>query len=182
MGKFLGLEQSMGRHMQKTTKFKSKISRALLATLFLASGNAQAAVFTTSFTPKLIMSNTCTLQVRRNLDFGTAGLLTANIDQFARIRVRCNSGTHYEIGLDEGTTSGGTTAVRKMTNGAQTIDYKLFKNNARTNNWGNIVGVDTRSRTANGNWQGRRIFGRVEPQATPSSGTYTDTVTVTITF
>ena len=172
----------MGRHMQKTTKFKSKISRALLATMFLASGNAQAAVFTASFTPKLIMSNTCTLEVRRNLDFGTSGLLNANIDQFARIRVRCNSGTNYEIGLDEGSTPGGTTAVRKMTNGAQTIDYKLFKNNARTNNWGNIVGVDTRSRTANGNWQGRRIFGRVEPQATPPSGTYTDTVTVTITF
>lgn len=141
-----------------------------------------AATFTSSFSPQLQIVAACQIQVRRDLDFGTRIVLNNNIRARAVIRVRCPNGVGYNIGLDAGTTAGGTTTTRKMINGTETVDYKLFKNNARTNNWGNTIGVDTKSRTGNGNWQRHRIHGLVEPQTTPSGGTYTDTITVTVTY
>lgn len=152
----------------------------MAAFLQLSTTFAQSATVAGVVTPSITVVAACEAQTRRNLNFGTTGVLDANVDDFARIRVRCSAGVPYSIGLDAGTTAGGTTTTRKMTNGAETIDYQLFRNSARTNNWGNNVGVDTVNRTGNGNWQGRRIRGRVPPQTTPSAGTYTDTVTAII--
>lgn len=162
--------------MSKSTK-RIAVAAALLQ---LSTVCVQSATFVSTITPSITVVAACEAQTRRNLDFGTTGILAINVDNFARIRVRCSAGVPYSIGLDAGTTAGGSTTTRKMISGSETIDYQLFRNNARTRNWGNNVGVDTVNRTGNGNWQGRRIFGRVPPQTTPSSGTYTDTVTAII--
>lgn len=145
-------------------------------------GPVSSASFTSTFTPSVTIVNSCVIVFTRRLNFRRHGLLDANIDRRKNLRVRCTSGTNYEVGLDAGTTPGGTTSVRKMILGGATIDYMIYQDAARTINWGNNPGVDTVSRVGTGNNQTIRIYGRVPPQTTPAPGTYTDVVTVTVTF
>jgi spore coat protein U-like protein len=90
--------------------------------------------------------------------------------------------TPYNIGLDAGTGTGATVAARKMTNGANTITYSLYSDSGRTTVWGNTVGTNTVSATGNGASQTYTVYGRVPSQTTPAAATYTDTITVTVTY
>ena len=116
------------------------------------------------------------------LNFGSQGVLTANVDQTSTIAVQCTNTTPYNIGLNAGTSSGATVTTRKMVNGAATVSYSLFSDSGRTTNWGNTVGTDTVASTGTGASQNFTVFGRVPAQTTPAPNTYTDTITVTVTF
>jgi spore coat protein U-like protein len=116
------------------------------------------------------------------LNFGTQNILTANVDVQANFSVQCTNTTPYNIGLNAGSTAGGTIATRLMTSGAATVQYRMYSDAARTVNWGNTVGTDTVSGTGNGSAQALTVYGRVPVQATPAPATYNDTVTVTITY
>jgi spore coat protein U-like protein len=116
------------------------------------------------------------------LNFGTQGVLTANTDASASFAVQCTNTTPYNVGLDAGTTAGGTIVTRLLTSGSATVSYKIYSNAARTTNWGNTVGTDTLSGTGSGSSQSLTVYGRVPVQATPAPATYNDTVTLTITY
>ena len=88
----------------------------------------------------------------------------------------------FNVGLNQGTTSGGTVAIRKLTSGSATLDYLLFSDSGRTANWGNTVGTDTVAKTGNGSAQSTTVYGRIPAQTSPAPGAYSDTVTVTVTF
>jgi spore coat protein U-like protein len=90
--------------------------------------------------------------------------------------------TPYNIGLDAGTGSGATVAVRKMSNGGNTVNYSLYSDSGRSTVWGNTVGTDTVAATGNGTSQSYTVYGRVPAQTTPAAATYTDTITVTVTY
>ncbi|EIL93825.1 Csu type fimbrial protein [Rhodanobacter spathiphylli] len=123
---------------------------------------------------------TCTVTADP-LDFGqVAGLLSSNVDGTSRVHVQCVNGTAYKIGLDNGLHAIGST--RRMQGPGGYIRYELYRNAARTNRWGDTPGVDTVSRTGNGLVQNRAVNGRVPPQATPSAGDYSDTITVSVTY
>jgi spore coat protein U-like protein len=87
----------------------------------------------------------------------------------------------YTIGLDQGTTTGASISQRLLVNGAATINYNLFTSAAYSTIWGNSGGALVNS-TGNGADQTFTIYGRVPAQTTPAPGTYTDTVTVTVTY
>ena len=54
--------------------------------------------------------------------------------------VTCTNTTTFNIGLNAGTATGATVTTRKMTGPASaTLNYKLFRDSARTQNWGNTV-------------------------------------------
>jgi spore coat protein U-like protein len=109
-------------------------------------------------------------------------VLTANVDQTTTLQVQCTNTTPYNIGLDAGTGSGATVTTRKLTSGAHTVNYSLYSDSGRTTVWGNTVGTNTVSATATGAAQSYTIYGRVPSQTTPAPGTYTDTITVTVTY
>src|SRR5437764_3366427 len=92
----------------------------------------------------------CVINSASTLDFGTQGVLTANVDQPSTVQVQCTNTTPYNIGLDAGTGTGATVATRKMTNGAATINYTLYSNAGRTTVRGNTVGTETVAATGNG--------------------------------
>ena len=48
--------------------------------------------------------------------------------------------------------------------------------------WGNTVGTDTQAATGTGAAQTYTIYGRIPPQTTPAPATYSDTITVTVTY
>ena len=69
-----------------------------------------------------------------------------------------------------------------MTSGGATINYSLYNNSGRTTNWGNTIGTDTVSSTGTGASQSFTVYGRVPAQTTPAPATYSDTITVTVTY
>lgn len=141
-----------------------------------------AATVTSNFASQITLVASCSINSAATLDFGTQGVLSANVDQTSTIAVQCTPTTPYNIGLDAGTGSGATVATRKMTSGGNTVSYTLYSDSGRTTVWGNTVGTDTVAATGNGAGQNYTVYGRVAAQATPAPGSYSDTITVTVTY
>ena len=142
---------------------------------------------TTSITQNLAVSMTITAQCiftssTPTLSFPSNGVLTSNVDATATVSVQCTNSLPFQIGLDAGT-GGGTTTTRLMAGGSsETIQYKLYQDANHTINWGNTLNSDTASKTGTGASVDYTIYGRVPPQSTPSASSYTDTVTITVTY
>ncbi len=162
-------------------KYLLLLSAAIIPAL-LWTNSTRAATATGSFTSQITITAECTVQSTNTLDFGSHGLLTSDVDATATFTILCTDGTSYNIGLNGGTTAGGTTTTRLMDNAGTTVSYKMFSDAGRTVNWGDTVGTDTVSGTGNGTDQTLTIYGRVPAQSTPAANTYTDTITVTITY
>jgi spore coat protein U-like protein len=62
------------------------------------------------------------------------------------------------------------------------LGYKLFSNSGRATNWGNTVGTDTVTGTGTGNSQSLTVYGQVHAGQYFKPGSYTDTITATITY
>ncbi|CAJ0733429.1 Csu type fimbrial protein [Ralstonia mannitolilytica] len=159
-----------------------KPHHVVLASLLAAPGYLGAATKTTTFTVSLTLQNDCAISANA-LNFGTQGVLSANVDQTTSLSVTCSAAAPYNVGLDAGTTTGSTIAARLLAGtGTATVGYQLYRDMARTQIWGNTVGTDTVTGTGTGTAQTLTVYGRVPPQNTPAAGTYTSTVTATITF
>ncbi len=151
-----------------------------LATL---SNAAQAATATSNFQVKLTITAQCLAATTADLDFLSNGFLSANLDAQMNISVSCTNTTPYNVGFDKGV-NGSSVTTRLLKGGPtnETISYAIYSNAGRTTNWGNTVGTDTVAATGNGAAQSYTVYGRVPPQAAPAPGTYTDTITVTVTY
>ncbi|MCP4071578.1 MAG: spore coat U domain-containing protein [Hyphomicrobiales bacterium] len=171
----------MKKVLNKHTKNAGSIFLASAITVMSAL-SVDAATVTDTFTAQIIITDDCSIVSAGDLDFGSAGILAANVDATATLSVQCTNTTPYDIGLDAGVGSGATTAVRRMSAGAETVDYLMFSDAGRITNWGNNVSTDTVTGAGDGSAITHTIYGRVPAQTTPSSGTYQDTVTVTVTY
>jgi spore coat protein U-like protein len=135
---------------------------------------------TTTFNVTATVPTTCTVAAN-NLNFGTAGLLTANTDASTTLSPVCTNGTPYNVGLDKGL-NGSSVTNRQMKAGSALVNYSLYSNSGRTTNWGNTVGTDTVSGTGTGSAQSLTAYGRIPSQPTPAPATYSDTIVVTLTY
>lgn len=155
---------------------------AVLSAFAFTAGEVEAATTTATFGVQMTVTASCAINSASTLNFGSSGVISADVDQTSTIQVQCTGTTPYGIGLDAGTGSGATVAARKMTNGGNTITYALYSDSGRTTIWGDTVGTDTVSATGNGSAQSYTVYGRVPAQSTPAAATYTDTITVTVTY
>src|ERR1044072_493525 len=152
--------------MEIGMKLRGSIA-ALAACVLIPSGNSvRAATSTTTMTVQMTITATCTINSASTLNFGTQGVLSANVDQTSTIQVTCTNTTPYNIGLNAGTGAGATVATRKMTSGGATINYTLYSDSGRTTVWGNTVGTDTVAATGSGSAQSHTRYGRLTAQAT----------------
>jgi spore coat protein U-like protein len=159
--------------------------RLLLAFVALAvSLTAAGATSTTTntFSVQLTISASCVISSASNLTFAPSGVLATAINQTSTLQIQCTNTTPYNIGLNAGTATGATVTSRKMTSGSNTISYSLFSNPGMTTNWGETVGIDTVASTGTGATQSFTVYGQVPAQSTPAPGSYSDTVTVTVTY
>ena len=126
-----------------------------------------------------ILSN-CLLSAT-DLAFGTySGSL---INATSTILVACTNATPYNVGLNAGTATGATVTTRSMTGpGGTLLGYKLFSNSGRTVNWGNTVGTNTVPGTGTGGVQTLTVYGQLPANQNGPPGSYSDTITVTLTF
>lgn len=156
-----------------------RVSLAIVGALL---SSANATTTTSTFTATITIQASCQVLSGTALNFGTQGVLAAVTNTTNTFTVQCTNTTPYNVGLNAGTTTGGTIATRLMASGANTVAYKMFSDAGRTTNWGNTVGTDTVAATGNGSQQTLTIYGQVPVQSTPAPATYNDTVTVTVTY
>jgi spore coat protein U-like protein len=97
-------------------RWKLKYACALLLVGAL-SDLAQAATTTSTFTVQMTVTSSCVINSASTLNFGSQGVLVANVDNTSTVQVQCTNTTPYNIGLDAGTGSGATVTTRKMTKG-----------------------------------------------------------------
>ena len=115
-------------------------------------------------------------------------------DSTGTIRVTCSrqagvdpSTVSYVLALGMG--AGGSYAIRRMKSGTNLLNYNLFANASRTQVWGDgtsatvtVPGSITYTGSQTSRSTNHSIFGRVPAQQNVRSGSYNDTIVVTITF
>jgi spore coat protein U-like protein len=135
---------------------------------------------TTTFPVTANVPPSCSVSAS-NLHFGNYNMV--QLDATTTVSATCTPGSAYNIGLDQGVSTGATVANRKMTGpGANRLGYSLFSNAGRTTNWGNTVGTDTVPATGTGAAQTFTVFGRIPASQRLAPGDYADTITVTLFF
>jgi spore coat protein U-like protein len=134
-----------------------------------------AALFLFALGARSATAQTCTLTVS-TLNYGT--YTGAALNGTATGKVTCAGA--WDIPLNAGTGVGATETIRKMTGpGGAVLNYALFTDSARTNNWGNTTGNEL---TGTGNTS-ITVYGQVAAGQSPTPGTYTDTISsATTTF
>jgi len=162
---------------------KNRIVAASIAALVLAT-SAPSASFAATATGSLAISAnvlaSCTV-VGSAIAFGA--YTQAVVNQTGSITVLCTNGTAYNVGLDAGTGTGSTVTTRKMSaTGGGSLNYSLYRDSGRTNNWGTTIGTDTQTGTGSGLLQTLTVYGQIPASQTPLAGAYSDTVTVTLTY
>jgi spore coat protein U-like protein len=150
--------------------------------LVLGATSALAATATGTFNSLLTITAQCKVQSASNMNFGSTGVIDSTITSTSTIGVQCTNGEGYTISLDGGSGSSGTTTTRTMENGSEYVNYTLWQNSAHTQNWGNTGSEIMTSLTGNGSVQSYTVYGQILAQSTPTAGSYSDTVTVTVTY
>lgn len=145
---------------------------------------AMAATTGTSFDVTATVNSACSVSAA-NLGLGTyVPSNPVDLSNTTSITVNCTLLTPYNIGIGAGGGSGATTGARKMTRSgnSETLSYSLFRNVLMTQNWGNVVGTDTVSGIGTGLGVPTLVYGSAAAGQNVPAGSYTDTVTVTVTY
>lgn len=157
---------------------------------------ATADTTTSSFTVSSVITSGCALGTDSNdtvtnfgsMDFGSMSSIAGNVDVASTpgagsVIVTCTPGMSVSIALDYGL-HGGSSTERYLKNSATeaTLGYQLYQDAAHSTVWGTdalAYSVASFPDTP----QTYTIYGRLFPvTGLPASGTYTDTVTVTLTY
>jgi spore coat protein U-like protein len=155
---------------------------AVLLALLLPAGRAEAACVLCTCTATAV-----------TLDFGvyvpTSALAT---DGVGAVRVRCSLiGTgalpvlvSYDLGLSAGRS--GSTAQREMRGSGHRLDYNLYSDSARSQVWGEAGTADqvtvSYGTALFGTWVQTDIYGRITARQNVKAASYTDTITVTVSY
>ena len=143
---------------------------------------AIAATATGRMNVRIAIQAACEVVSTSDLDFGTVTALSATLDRTSTLSVKCSNTTPYNIGLSVGT-AGGTVSQRRMSAGSTDyVTYSLYRDASRTQLWGETLGTDVQTSTGTGTAQSFTVYGRVPAQNSPAPGTYSDVVTVTVTY
>ncbi|WP_340588966.1 spore coat U domain-containing protein [Erythrobacter alti] len=108
----------------------------------------------------------------------------SNVDSTATLTLTCTANASYEIQLDDGVNA--DSGQRRLANAGndQFLNYDIYQNLARSTRWGDDLGIDTVSGSANVlGISTVTAYGRI-PQgvAKVPAGLYADTITVTVNF
>ncbi|GAB7126225.1 spore coat U domain-containing protein [Silvimonas sp. JCM 19000] len=143
--------------------------------------SAQAAD-TTLFRVALTLQADCSI-ASGVLNFGSQSNFSNGINQTAQLSVTCSNNAPYSIGLDAGNVNGSTINGRLLTSSTgETVQYQLYKDASRSEVWGNTVGTDAHTGVGNGAAQLVPIYGQIGARQKPAEGSYSATVTATVSF
>jgi spore coat protein U-like protein len=163
--------------MKFTNSFQSSIAILAVATLGLSPLSAVAATpATTTFAVTATVQATCVVSAT-GVAFGTyTGVVVNTIS--STVTVQCTNTTPYTVGLNQGAASGASVTNRSMTGtGGALLNYGLYSDAGRSANF-----ATTASITGNGSTQPITVYGLVPAGQYVAPGSYTDTITATVTY
>ena len=119
------------------------------------------------------------------VSFGTYNVFSATpLDSTGSVSYKCTgNAANITIALDRG--GAPSFNPRQMLKGTEALNYNLYRDAARTTIWGDGTGgtsVYSDPNPPNGLTTPVTIYGRIPAGQDVSAGTYTNTVTATITF
>lgn len=163
---------------------KLKVLSVAVAMLGLA-GPAVATDVTNTFTAQITIQNACRVNLTSptTLNFGTQGVLAADVDTTSIVTLTCSTATPYSVLLDAGAneSTAGDVTTRRMANAGSYVSYQMYRDSARTLVWGDGA-LNKATGVGTGSAQQLTVYGRVPAQTTPAAATYSDTVTVTVSY
>lgn len=166
--------------MNHSKSLRSMLSAPLIAILALgfASTSAVATTATATFNVTATVSNSCTITAAA-LAFG-AYTGAAVVLGTSNLTINCTNLASYSVGLSTGS---GSFTTRTMTNGTSTLGYNLYTTAGDTVVWGDGTGSTAQvTGTGSGSNQTIAVNGKIPAGETSLTGTYTDTITATITY
>lgn len=170
--------------------FKSSLSgapagaAAILAAVMLPSGAAQAATVSSTMSVTATVTANCVISTSA-LAFGNVNTISGtNVDGTGGLTITCTNGTPWSASAGVGAGSGASYTNRRMTSGANLLNYNIYTTVARTTVWGNGTGGTAAiAGTGSGAAQAVTVYGRVASgQTGVPAGAYADTVAVTVTY
>ncbi|CBA16507.1 Csu type fimbrial protein [Xanthomonas albilineans] len=134
------------------------------------------------FVASITVPSTCAIGSIADLDFGSqSGLIDSALNYTTTLNMTCRYRTAWQVSLDNGQNANG--AIRRMRNAnGQYLTYELYRDAARTQRWGSTLNTDTQTGTGTGNTQSLTLYGQVPAVQAPTPGSYSDLVTVTVTY
>lgn len=165
--------------IRMTTFFSIGRRLWLGAGLVAVAGLASAADETTTFTVSATVAESCTVSAA-NLSFGTYDRTLGNTAT-AIITANCTLGTTYSLALDFGGAVDANSRVMDDGGGSE-LSYQLYQNALRTTVWG--TGGDAKTGLTGTGLDDvtNIVYGSVPSGQNKAAGSYTDTVTVTLTY
>lgn len=124
----------------------------------------------------------CSMEITSasNMDFGTANTLRRDVLSSSAIQLECPSNTQWQLGLNNGLNSLGST--RRMRNQSNYVQYELYQDSARGKRWGNTANSDTYTGSGGSATIVVPVYGKVPAQNEVPAGSYSDTITVTLSY
>ncbi|MGY1425193.1 Csu type fimbrial protein [Lysobacter sp. A289] len=168
---------------------KSALCTAMLAACAVA-GPARAGSLETQFEVYLDVVASCTFVSAADVAFGNQTVVPGqSLEAFGSLRVSCNVPVAYRISLDQGLRGTGANDRKMAAAGGDTIAYQLYSGNTGTNScnaaagtqWGNATAGCVYGDSYGGVEQEIQIHGKLTID-NPRAGSYSDTITATITY
>jgi spore coat protein U-like protein len=153
----------------------------VLAVISVATVPLTASTSTATLTVTATVAAECTVGAA-TLAFGAYSTLgSSNLDQSTSFNVACTSGTSATIGLNLGSNASGST--RRLANGGGGfLTYELYSDSGRSTVWGNSGGALVNYSASSNAAEAFTVYGRIPGAQNAAIGSYSDSVTITVTF
>ena len=174
----------------KTKLNQSKLKLAIVSSIVAGAMGLSATSYAATATGTMAVSTSvavsCVMAVTGNIAFSAYDTTAADhLQSTGTMTSTCTSGGAAKItmGLGSGGNEASTDAnpVRQMTNGASKLRYDLFSENSYTTAWGNTSGTG-KAFTGTGSLQTFTAYAEITAEQAVISGTYNDSVAVTLTY
>ncbi|TXK62339.1 Csu type fimbrial protein [Alkalisalibacterium limincola] len=163
------------------------LASSLLVAQAFAAGSPQSSNFDVTAT----VLGSCVITDTQNIDFGqydpADANLTAHRDAEGSVTVRCVRGTAVTVSLGQGNNqadgSSCATPLRQMAAGTERLGYGLYQDATRNTPWGCDAANQQEFTAASPSTPTvLTTFGRIPGGQDVAAGSYTDRVTVDVTF
>jgi spore coat protein U-like protein len=145
-------------------------------------GSVTATTGSFPFEANATVTNNCNITAT-NVAFASTGLLSNALSAAGALSVQCTNGDAYRISLDGGSSTNVGARTMQRSGGGGAVGYQLYLDSQDKTAWGDgSAGTTMVTGTGSGAAQIIPVYGVVPVQGTPAPGTYSDTITATISF
>jgi spore coat protein U-like protein len=161
-------------------KFKISLIAALIPLMYAQCSFASTTTSGTAFPVSLTVNSACTINSGPTAVTFAASNLTAPADQTSSVSITCTSTTPYNVYFTSANTVTSNT-TRELLNGTNSISYQILNTSSSNTPIGNTAATGI-SATGTGAAAVTNLGFHVSSYGTPVPGTYTDTVTLNVTY